>query len=127
MDHDIIRTVIGMGFDVYMRDPDKDTWLIFVDDGQLGMLQYRPMEGFTLSTMHVPNRHTGTGFQVARHVPDINEAQMRECFQRGVPSWMPSSTPAPVKWRGIQDFLNRDSWNAGYRQVTLADLETPTA
>jgi hypothetical protein len=90
MDPNIIRTVIGI--DVYMRDHAKDTWLIFVDDGQLGMLQYRPMEGFTLSTMHVPNKDTGTGFQVVRCASDISEDDMRQCFIRGVPGWMPSYT-----------------------------------
>lgn len=117
MDKEIIAKVQSFGFDVYMRNPDRDTWLLFTDGKHIGYLQYLPMEGFTLSTVHKPNHETGTGIQVKREADSFDKEDLERCFGLA-PGWLRHSSLASiVKWQDIDEFRSANSFNAAYRLV----------
>lgn len=114
MKQEIIDHVANLGFDVYMRDP-KDTWLIFVEGDKLGMLDMPRGRGFGLTTVHKPNQTTGTGFRIADDLSDLDAATLRTALVFA-PGWASSRDMASVvKYKGIDDYRKRDSWNAGYQ------------
>lgn len=126
MDRAVIEKVQSFGFRVYMRNR-SDTWLVFVDEfDRLGMLEGDRLSGrYNLSTVHKPNTTTGTGYQVERHTPDFDKAMLLRCFARQ-PSWASSREAGTViKYKGINDYRARDTWNAEYRLVpaTYAEAE----
>lgn len=117
MNKKIIAKVQSFGFDVYMRNPERDTWLLFTDGKRIGYLQYLPMEGFTLSTVHKPNKTTGTGIQVKRHAEDFNKEDLERCFELA-PGWLPRDGIASItKWRDIDEYRSANSFNVDYRLV----------
>lgn len=119
MDKAIIKRVQECGFDVYMRNAEKDTWLHFVRGDDIGYLQYRPYEGFTFGTVHKPSKDHGTGYQVERHVGDFDKERLERCFDT-CPAWA-RNRHTIRKYSGIDEFLNRDSWNRGYTLVPPVD------
>jgi hypothetical protein len=60
---ELIEDLKKQGYDVY--GPQELTSYVFFTDGtRIGYAQHDNMRGRTYTTVHVPNRHTGTGFQV---------------------------------------------------------------
>lgn len=116
----IIAAVAAAGFGVYMRDKN-DTWLIFVDDANLGYLQNNDYGGFSISTLHMANRTTGTGFRVAEDLSevDLTRDKLAEAFVVA-PAWAMRDAATVRKWRGINDYKRSCSFNAEYRLVASA-------
>ena len=118
MDKSIIERVQSCGFDVYMRDV-SDTYLFFTDGTNIGYLQHREMDGFSLSTVHIPNTTSGTGFVVARFMADITCRELAECFVRCPSDFMGQGlAKSVVKWRDWDHFHNSNQWNKSFNKVT---------
>jgi hypothetical protein len=115
MNQDIIDKVAAAGFDVWMRDP-KDTWMIFTDGKNLGYLQFDRMAGYTISTVHMPNKTSGTGFQIERHVSDFDRATLARAFIH-CPDWFRRDAESVLKYRGIEDYRAANNFNAAYQLV----------
>lgn len=112
----VIDAVAAAGFDVYMRDP-KDTYLLFTDGNNIGYLQDDRLAGYCISTVHMPNTTTGTGFQIERHVSEFTPEMLRRAFV-GAPPWAARRELGSVrKYRDMEHYLRSDSWHAGYRLV----------
>lgn len=117
MDKKIIAKVQSFGFDVYMRNPEQDTWLLFTDGKHIGYLHYHPMEGFTLSSVHKPNMTTGTGILVKRAADSFDKEDLERCFAVA-PGWLPrDGITSIVKWRDMGEYRQASSFNADYRLV----------
>jgi hypothetical protein len=115
MKQDVIDAVAAAGFDVYMRAL-TDTWLIFTDPatGRIGYLQAPRGDGYSLSTVHMPNTTTGTGFQVDRYLTDFSRQSLQRAFL--APDWASGRDRESVrKYRDIEHFRAANEWNGAYR------------
>jgi hypothetical protein len=116
MDKSIIAKVQSFGFDVYMRNVD-DTWLYYTDGTNIGYLQVGGVMGLSLSTVHVPNRTTGTGFAVEGHEDMLTEAALKGAFIQA-PGWAYSDDRASVeKYRDMTQFIKSSAFNQAYTLV----------
>lgn len=107
---DTIKTIKSFGFDVYMRNPG-DTYCYYTDGTRIGYLQGE----YDISTVHVPNQTTGTGFRMASYA-----SLTKENLELGfvfAPSWANSYDRESVqKWRDIAHFLGSDSWHRQFQK-----------
>lgn len=107
MDRATIAKVQAFGFDVWMRNLERDTYLWFTDGTRIGYLQ-EGAGGFTLCTVHKPNHTSGTGYQIARDVGDFTKADLVRCFA-AQPHWAyASEAKSVVKYRGMAHFTSAD-------------------
>ena len=115
MKAETIKKIAASGFDVYMRD-ESDTFGYFTDGSNIGYFQEQPLEGLTLSTVHIPNRTSGTGFRL--DAPEtISAASLAKAFAHS-PEWADSRARASVrKYRNVADFLAYDNWHKTFRLV----------
>lgn len=112
MDKKIIAKIQSFGFDVYMRDV-KDTWLIFTDGKRIGYLQDERLGGFGLSTVHVPNTSSGTGYQIERNADGFDKEALERCFV-SAPHWA-REPRSVVKYKDIGAYINANSFNREYK------------
>lgn len=114
----IIERIREAGFTAYMRDRD-DTYLYFTDGTRIGYLQNNRWSGLSLTTVHVPNTTTGTGFGVAEHLSE--EDLTREVLERAfafTPAWAPTRDLASRrKWKDFAEFQRSSTFNAAYKPV----------
>lgn len=122
MDQSVIDKVAAAGFDVWMRKPG-DTWLLFTDGKNIGYLQDDRPAGYCISTVHMPNRSTGTGFQIERHVSDFSKKMLARAFAH-CPDWARGNAGSVKKYRDIEDYRSRDSFAAGYRLIAAGAKES---
>ncbi len=119
MDTGIIRAVQQAGFSVYMRNPG-DSWLYFTGGKSIGYLQDDRLGGLSLSTVHVPNITSGTGFKIMEGLSaiDIADAEILKKAFAIAPGWALQSSVASVKkWPNIDAFLSANQWNSGFHLV----------
>lgn len=112
---DAVDFMKAAGFHVYMRDR-ADSYALFADENGIGYVQFDPMEGYSVSTVHVPNRESGTGYQIARHVSTLTDRILEEAVRTVVPHWHRGDSP-PLKYAGIEDYRSRGKFEAEYREV----------
>jgi len=117
MDTKIIQAVIDAGFTPYMRDT-SDTYMHFTDGTRIGYLQKGRFGGVSVSTVHVPNKSTGTGFGIAQ-----DESLSKELLESALihaPHWASSFDRQSVKkYPTIAAFLAASRWNMDYKPVSL--------
>ncbi len=104
------------GFRVYVRHIN-DTYCHFTSpDGlAIGYLEESRFGGFNLSTVHVPNLYSGTGYRVER---DSSGPLTREFLSRAFvlrPAW--GHGPLPIKWRNWDHFAKANSFNEKYKEL----------
>lgn len=119
MDKTTIARVQSFGFKVYMRDP-ADTYMLFTDEsGELiGYLQQERFGvAYSISTVHIPNTQSGTGFQVARLEDAFDKEKLEQAFAHA-PAWADNRSRSSVKkWRDIEHYRSASSFNDGYALV----------
>lgn len=118
MEREIIEQVQSYGFHVYMR-VEADSWMIYTsEDGkQLGYLQVERFGGISISTVHIPNSTSGTGYQIERHVDSFDKAALEAGFTLK-PHWARGDF-TPAKWRDIEHFKASNRFNGDYQLVPL--------
>ena len=111
----MIARLQGMGFTVYRRG-ENDTYMFYSDGTRIGYIQRERFGGWSVSTVHVPNRHTGTGISWHKDLDWPTDAQILDGFRSELPSYCRvADAKATRKYRDVNEWLNRDSWNRGYR------------
>ena len=110
-----IDQIKAAGYRVFMRDR-ADSYAKFGNETGVGSIEFDPMAGYTISTVHAPNRESGTGYQIERHVSAITPDMLHAAVGTHVPSWHRRDTP-PRKYDSIDAYLAVDKWNAGFREV----------
>lgn len=117
----IVSHLVLAGFSVYMRDPDKDEYALFTDGNRIGYIQWSK-PGITMSTVHRPNRTTGTGFAVGEP-----GKMTRENFERAfatAPNWIRGTDLNSVKkWRDWEEFANANDFNREYKLIEIGNHE----
>lgn len=115
-----IQIVKRLGFTVYMRKP-TDRFMLFTEGNNIGYLQLDFGGGYSLTTVHMPNTTTGTGFSIGRHLSadDLTAEKLREAFVV-IPHGLygrGSNGDTVRKYRDIDHYRSRDSFNAEYKVV----------
>ena len=100
-----INTIAALGYRVYMTpNPHFQTYCFYSDGQRIGYLQRDYFGGLSISTVHIPNRRTGTGFHMVDQAP-LN----RESLEMGfafAPNWADSRDLSSIKkYKSLEDFL----------------------
>lgn len=107
-----------MGCKVYQRKPESDTWFYYTDGTNIGYVQFPRRECPSLSSVHMPNSTSGTGFKLTDRWEEINERGMRNAMMMVAPHWATSSdAKASKKWRNWDAFHAANAYNAEYQEV----------
>ena len=115
MTQELIKLVQDAGFKVYMRKPE-DSWLYYTADARIGYLQNSRMEGPKLSTVHIPNRVTGSGFALG--VQDDLDLHALISGLAHSPHWASSSEMNSVKkYEDWDAFVASSPFNKDYQLV----------
>lgn len=118
----LANRLLSFGFRVFIR-PNRDTtlgdWCVFSDGTRLGYAQNTRYRGVSFSTMHKPNRQTGTGFSMGDGLgEDFTKEQAEKAFTFA-PEWASESDRRSVaKYPSIEAWLKADKWNLGYEEAT---------
>ena len=105
---EVLDTIAALGFDVYQTPYALGkSYLYFADGARIGYLQCSDWGGLSLSTVHVPNQTTGTGFRMADTFrPEaLTRAELERAFAIA-PDWASNRERATVrKWRDVGTFV----------------------
>lgn len=108
-----------LGCKVYQRDANADTWFYYTDGTNIGYVQFPRNESSSLSSVHMPNHTSGTGFRVTNSWDVINETSMRNAMMMVTPHWATGGqAKATVKWRNWDAFHAATAYSKGYAEVT---------
>jgi hypothetical protein len=81
------------------------------------------MAGYTISTVHVPNTTSGTGFQIERNVDRFDKEMLARAFVLS-PDWSRGTATASVrKYRDMEDYRKASAFNASYQLVKASQRE----
>lgn len=109
----VVTMIKAAGFRVFMRSP-SDTWCYYTDGTRIAYAQSGRFRE-SLTTTHIPNRTTGTGFHYA---DEITPENIRGAIACHAPSWAwGRDAEASRKWRDWDTFRNSDAFNRAYREV----------
>lgn len=115
--HDFAKELIAAGFDVYAQ-PDA-TWLHFTDGENIGYCQFDPYRGFGFSTVHKPNKQTGTGFDAGCDIWPATIDHAKEAFAFA-PAWADRTDIASVrKYSSMGEWLTANPFNAKSTKVKV--------
>lgn len=102
----MIEEIKALGFRVWTRGNPRDTWCYFTDSTgtRIGYCEESRF-GYNLSTRHIPNRDTGTGFRINENpIHTLTTALLEECFITW-PSWARGARwPQPTAYRDFDHF-----------------------
>ena len=102
------------GFNVYyshyssLRE-EPISYVHFTKDGKIGYLQVEGWRGFSFTSVHKPNRETGTGYQIHTEIfkPTIDHAY--DAFVK-YPNWATSKEiESVIKYANFSEFKKRSS------------------
>ena len=114
-----IDAIHEAGFRVFMQTP-YDSWLYFVDDAdRIGYAQETRSGFVSISTVHIPNSETGTGF-VLDDIPSLSTYNLAKAFVIA-PGWVTGGQAASVnKWANWEAFKASSPFNADYKMIEVA-------
>lgn len=93
----LINSLKKKGYEVYGPE-DLSTYIYFTDGKRIGYAQYDTWRGVSYTTVHIPNRYTGTGF-------GAQDAQAALGF---APHWASQSDRDSVmKYRDFEHFQSK--------------------
>ena len=107
---DTIDCVKGFGFKVYQRK-DSDSWIYYTFNDSIAYLEIGRFEGFNISSVHIKNVSTGSGYQVFQGV-ELTRVNLMQGFSG--PSWT-SCRSKPFK--DMDSFINSCAFNKSYQEV----------
>ncbi len=114
METEIYALIQSLGFDVYLPTARNATWCYYTDGKRIGYAQWGHFDCST-SSVHMPNRQTGTGFKIGE---DVTPATLRDAIACHAPNWASSADRAAT--RKYDDFAHFE--RAHYSR--LVKLET---
>ena len=111
-----IQLMHEMGLRVFVRDTENPMYCFFTDGKNIGYAQWGGISE-SVSSVHKPNKSTGTGFSVA---DEITQMTLLAAMQTIAPHWASASDRASVrKYRDIDAYLKASKWNSELTEVTL--------
>lgn len=107
-----LDTIAALGFDIYQSNgPHWQSYAYFTDGENIGYIENSRLRGLCLSTVHVPNRTTGTGFAMTgdRDTVTLTREYLSQTFVHA-PVWASGGDRASVtKWKSFEAFLKSQS------------------
>lgn len=105
---EILDAIAAVGFDVYQSsDPRWQSYAFFVEGDGIGYIENDRSYGLTLSTVHIPNRVSGTGFSLRDTIGKVEIT--RQCLALAfmhAPGWASDAMRRSVaKWPSVESFL----------------------
>lgn len=115
-----LEAIEAAGFTAYMRNR-TDSWCLYTDGQRIAMLQRAFLAGYTISTVHKPNRTTGTGWQMFRGTFDLTPDNLAAGF-KDHPGGATTAERASIhKYAGIDDYRAESRFNADYAPVSAKE------
>jgi hypothetical protein len=105
--NEVAGKIAAFGFDVYAPPVGNRnrTYLFFTDGTRIGYMQWGDCGGLSLSTVHLPNRESGTGFDAGEIPYEFTREQLEEAFAFA-PGWSTRTMQkATRKYKDAADFL----------------------
>jgi len=101
-----LDTIAALGFDIYQSsDPKWRSYAFFVEGDGIGYIENRFAEGLALTTVHVPNSRTGTGFSLQIDRVELTRPCLSLAFMHA-PLWAsPEMRNSVKKWASVEQFL----------------------
>lgn len=101
-----LDAIAACGFDVFQNPESKwRSYAYFTDGNHIGYLQSGAFGGVEISTVHIPNPTSGTGFHLGP-VESITHEALFAAFVRA-PSWADRACVESVrKWPSIESMKN---------------------
>ena len=123
-----INQLNAYGLDVYVKPPVRHslpaTYGYYTDGKRIAYFQIGHWGGVEISTVHIPNRQTGTGFRMVDATDRPTESQVGSGFAHS-PHWAGLSDRESVqKFRDFEDFKNRSLFGGDLTLVTSDNLES---
>lgn len=112
---DAIDFMKGAGYRVFMHDRTYGYAYFATPDG-IGYVQFDPMSGYTVCTVHKPNPQSGTGYQIARGAPVLNDRILDDAIRSVMPSWA-LGDERPPKYSGITEYREQGAWQSLLQEV----------
>lgn len=114
---DYANKLKAAGLTVFLPEDARSNYIHFGDDKNVGYCQYAAWEGFSFSTVHKPNRQTGTGFRVHGTIGEPTVQHAKDTFVLA-PYWASAADKASVvKYNGVRDYVERETI-LEYRELT---------
>ena len=110
-----VEFIKAQGYSVFMRDR-ADSYALFQGDNGIGYVQFDPMSGYTVTSVHRGNRESGTGYQIARHVDRLSPELLAQAIATVVPHWH-RTDKAPSKFPDIEAYRAQGAFEAQYSEV----------
>lgn len=105
---EILDAIAALGFDVYQSsDPRWQSYAFFVEGDGIGYIENDRLYGLTLSTVHIPNRTTGTGYSLRDTAGpfEMTRQYLSLAFMHS-PAWASDAMRKSVaKWPSVDAFL----------------------
>ncbi len=114
----VIQRIAASGFDVYRRKSEDD-FVYFTDGARIGYLENTRLSGLRLTSVHIPNLQTGTGFMIAEFIApnQIDRDLLSQAFVLIPDHSADANASRRAKWRSWDEFHNANPWNRGYQLV----------
>lgn len=115
-----INTIIKQGFKVYMRDTDDSYAYIESEDG-ICYIQHSRITGYSITTVHKPNKSTGTGYGLYSDVGRVTPKMLNEAIRTRYPHW-DYGAPSVSKYTSMEHYTKGSKFNTIYKQVHRDDV-----
>lgn len=94
------------GFEIIAYEK-TETWFLFAKDNKIGYVQDNRFDGFSMSTVHKPNRECGTGFRFTEGWGILTVENALNCANCFAAHWASKKDrEAIVKYSNAQDYIN---------------------
>lgn len=86
---------------------ERGNWASVTDGKNIAYIEHERFGGYNVSTVHIPNIKTGTGFRVFEGIPiEEIESALRSAMETFVPSWASETDRKyTIKWSSADKFL----------------------
>ena len=98
---DLVKELKEGGFKCYVPEVRQKTWFYVVKGNDIAYVQYDRFCGFTVSTTHMPNSKTGTGFRVIEGKEKLTVDDVKQGFIC-YPNWC-SDKESVKKYKSWED------------------------
>ena len=110
-----IQIMPETGLRAFTRGAENPTYCYFTDGEYIGYAQWG--DGCSVSTVHKPNKLTGTGFAIAN---EISKFTLIDAMRTFAPKWASNTNTDSVrKYINIDDYLRYSKWNSEFKEVKL--------
>lgn len=110
----MLDLIKAAGFRVFVRDQQRPTYCFFTDGTRIGYAQWSSMRD-SVSSVHKPNRLTGTGFAIA---DEITVKSLNAAISCHAPHWASDSERASVvKYADWNAYVGASTFNAELVEV----------